>query len=150
MLAACIESVLKYLYERGHGATWPVTAMMPLKTGAALVFLGGNLQSYGDLLPVLGTKLGEFGIRVCLHQIGFASAIGQQALPAWAWRPFHFTRRARTSLVKMPQGGAPGSHCCTARQAMLIGRPKTHVSVSRPGQKGINRKFRYVVILPMH
>jgi hypothetical protein len=41
----------------------------------------------------------------------------------------------RTSVVKMPQSSAPGSHCCTARQAMLIGPLKTHISVSRPGQK---------------
>jgi len=36
--------------------------MMPLWRRAAFVFDSANSQSYGDLHPVLGTKLGGFGI----------------------------------------------------------------------------------------
>ncbi|AMP02790.1 hypothetical protein CPter91_0391 [Collimonas pratensis] len=36
--------------------------MMPLWRRAAFVFDGANSQFYGDLPPVLGTKLGSFGI----------------------------------------------------------------------------------------
>ncbi|AON53366.1 hypothetical protein Hsc_1062 [Herbaspirillum seropedicae] len=123
-------------------------AMMHAVRRRTAVFPCVNSQSYGDLPPLLGTKLGGVGISMEQPRRRWSGSAARWRKPV-AIGPGP-AQTIRTKLVKLPQSSAPGSHCCTARQAMLIGPSKTHISVSRPGQKGINRKFRYVVILLMH
>jgi len=88
-------------------------AMMPLNSTAAVVLSGANSQSYGELAPVLGTKLGSFGIS--MDRPADLSCNGEQATGRSAARSRQ-VRGAAPGWWKCPKAARP------ARIAALLGK----------------------------